>query len=185
MDRAEARGTKFVPFYLRRLFFLFLFGLGHGILLWIGDILLIYSLMGLVTVAKTSPYRGKLITSEGEETGTMILMAVGNGRLAGGGYQVAPQAVLDDGLLDAMVVLDVEMKDFGILMGELMNLGAAENRFVMYRQMQSFRIEAETPVHMNLDGEPILETSFNFQVLPQRLSFVLSETAPLSSTSND
>ena len=38
-----------------------------------------YSLMGLVTAAKMEPYRGKLVTSEGEEHGAMILMAVGNG----------------------------------------------------------------------------------------------------------
>jgi len=62
--------------------------------------------VGLVTAAKMEPYRGKLVTSEGEEHGAMILMAVGNGRLAGGGYEVAPKALLDDGLLDTMVIAD-------------------------------------------------------------------------------
>ena len=113
----------------------------------------------------------------------MILMAVGNGRLAGGGFEVAPHALLDDGLLDVMIVLDAEVKDFGVLLGELMNLGAEENRLVLYRQMKSFRIESEVPVNMNLDGEPMLETSFDFAVLPRRLSFVLPPDAPLSSSS--
>ena len=34
----------------------------------------------------------------------MLIMAVGNSRFAGGGYEVAPQASLTDGLLDIAVV---------------------------------------------------------------------------------
>jgi diacylglycerol kinase family enzyme len=61
-----------------------------------------------------------------------------------------------------------------------MNVGAEENRYIVYRQMKQFRIEADQPVHMNLDGEPILETVFDFDVLPQQLPAVLPEGAPLS-----
>lgn len=139
-----------------------------------------YSLMGLVTAAKMTPYQGKLILPEGEERGAMILMAIGNGRLAGGGYQVTPKAILNDGLLDVMAVVDVEVRDLGLLFSELMNVGAEENRYIVYRQMKQFRIEADQPVHMNLDGEPILETVFDFDVLPQQLPAVLPEGAPLS-----
>jgi lipid kinase YegS len=138
-----------------------------------------YSLMGLVTAVKMTPYKGKLITSEGEEHGAMILMAVGNGRLAGGGYQVTPRAMLDDGLLDAMAVLDVEVRDLGLVLNELTNVGDENNRYVVYRQMSDFRIESEEPIHVNLDGEPMLATSFDFRVLPRRLRFVLPEDTTL------
>ena len=63
---------------------------------------------------------------------------------------------------------------------ELMNVSAEQNRYVVYRQMTSFRIEAESPIHMNLDGEPMLDTTYEFQVLPRALQFVLPDTAPLS-----
>lgn len=46
--RAEERGTRFVPFYLRRLFILLLIGLAHAILLWTGDILVLYALIGAI-----------------------------------------------------------------------------------------------------------------------------------------
>lgn len=142
-----------------------------------------YSLMGLVTAAKMTPYRGKLISPEGEQHGSMILMAVGNGRLAGGGYPVAPRALLDDGLLDVMIIADVEPRDFGVLLGELMNLGDPANRFAIYRQLESFRIESEAPLHMNLDGEPVAETTFDFRTLPRRIRFILPEECPLVSAS--
>jgi lipid kinase YegS len=132
-----------------------------------------YSLMGLVTAAKMTPYRGKLVTPDGEKHGSMILMAVGNGRLAGGGYAVAPRALLDDGLLDVMVIADVDIREFGVLLSELMHLGSEKNKYAIYRQLKSFRIESDKPLNMNLDGEPVVEPSFDFQVLPKRVPFIL------------
>ena len=48
IQRAEARGTSFVPFYLRRLFVLLLIGVAHAILLWVGDILVLYAIAGTI-----------------------------------------------------------------------------------------------------------------------------------------
>ncbi len=50
MNRAEAKNVRFLPLYLRRLLLLALFGLAHGVLIWIGDILLIYAGIGAVVV---------------------------------------------------------------------------------------------------------------------------------------
>lgn len=46
MLRTEARGTRFVPLYLRRLTILLVIGLLHTLLLWWGDILHIYAVLG-------------------------------------------------------------------------------------------------------------------------------------------
>jgi len=48
LARAREAGKNFGGLYLRRLFVLFLFGLVHGTLIWSGDILLTYSLFGLL-----------------------------------------------------------------------------------------------------------------------------------------
>lgn len=48
MQRAEARGAGFTGFYLRRAFFLLVFGVGNLAFLFWGDILIVYALLGMV-----------------------------------------------------------------------------------------------------------------------------------------
>lgn len=45
-QRAEAQGTRFGPYWLRRMAVLLLIGLVHAYLIWTGDILILYSLLG-------------------------------------------------------------------------------------------------------------------------------------------
>lgn len=47
-QRMEATGRKFFGLYFRRLLVLALFGLAHGILIWAGDILFVYALVGFL-----------------------------------------------------------------------------------------------------------------------------------------
>ena len=136
-----------------------------------------YSLMGLVTALKMTPYRGTLITPDDRIEGEMILMAVSNSRQAGGGYVVGPQAVLDDGLLDVLIVPNVAVDALGQVLHDLLNLGKQPGERVYYRQLPSLEITSDRPFYINLDGEPLLDTHFRFSVLKQRLPVILpSET---------
>ncbi|MBN2118109.1 MAG: DUF418 domain-containing protein [Anaerolineales bacterium] len=48
MERIEARGGRFVPLYLRRLLVLLGIGVVHAVLIWVGDILIVYAIFGLL-----------------------------------------------------------------------------------------------------------------------------------------
>jgi len=49
-SRAQERGWRIVPLYLRRLFALLLIGMAHAFLVWTGDILIFYAVLGLVLI---------------------------------------------------------------------------------------------------------------------------------------
>lgn len=51
MQRAARSGTPFMPRYLRRIGVLACFGLIHAFLIWYGDILLLYAVVGLLLLA--------------------------------------------------------------------------------------------------------------------------------------
>jgi lipid kinase YegS len=142
-----------------------------------------YSLMGLVTVAKMNPYECKFTVPDGTVyEGSLLLMAVGNGRQCGGGYQVTPNAILNDGLLDVVAVHDAELQQLGMVLNELLDLTAETNQFVTYKQVTGFSLEASRPLQLNLDGEPYLDTSFQFELLPEALPFILGPNAPLKAS---
>lgn len=50
MERIEARGGRFVPLYLRRLLILLGIGVIHAFLIWVGDILIMYALIGFLLI---------------------------------------------------------------------------------------------------------------------------------------
>ena len=49
-ERANTRGTQFVPYYLRRTFLLLIIGLIHAILIWDGDILVMYATLAFILI---------------------------------------------------------------------------------------------------------------------------------------
>lgn len=132
-----------------------------------------YTIMGLIKAFKLQPYEGRLLVP-GEEPreGKMLVMAVGNNRLAGGGFEVAPKARLDDGLLDVALIRYHPEAEIPRLARELKTIDAPENKYVYYRQLPEFTIESEKGIHFNLDGEPTVETQLSFSVLPRHLRVV-------------
>jgi lipid kinase YegS len=137
-----------------------------------------YSIMGFVKAFRLEPYEGRLILPDGlVKEGSMLIMAVGNGRFAGGGYEVAPQASLTDGLLDIAVVSGLLAQDPKRILEELRDPTNPRNEYLLYRQLSAFTIEAGKPLHVNLDGEPIRGTNFEFQCIPGALSVVRGDTA--------
>lgn len=132
-----------------------------------------YSLMGLLTALKFRPYEAKLTIGAEHLEETLLMLAVGNGRQSGGGYQVTPRAWLDDGLLDLVCVRDADLTKWRAVYQEMANPDWHENEYVDYRQLKSFQFETNEPFQMNLDGEPLVETRFEFEIAERRLPFVL------------
>jgi len=140
-----------------------------------------YALTGIVTAAKMEPYSGKFVAPDESTEGSFIVMAVGNARQAGGGFQVTRNALLDDGLMDVMAISDFQTKDLGLVIQEVQDFTNPENQFVHYRQVPGFDIEVSSELPINLDGEPYRWDHITFEMLPKCLPVVLPEGCALLS----
>lgn len=138
-----------------------------------------YALTGIVTAAKMEPYSGKFVAPDESTEGSFIVMAVGNARQAGGGFQVTPNAFLDDGLMDVTALSDFQTKELGLVISEFQDFANPNNQFVHYRQVPGFEVELTSALPINLDGEPHRWDHVKFEILPRCLPVVLPDNCPL------
>jgi lipid kinase YegS len=130
---------------------------------------LAYLLTGLATMG-TLESRPARVRGEGFEwEGAMFSINIGNGGRTGGGLRVCPKARLDDGLLDALIVPDMPLRNAVTLYEEMRNNEISESDLVVYHQSPWFEIEAPGGIHLNLDGESHFGESFRFDLLPRAM----------------
>jgi diacylglycerol kinase (ATP) len=110
----------------------------------------------------------------------LYAFAVCNSRLIGGGRLIAPDAVIDDGLLDVCLIEAMSALEFVALARKVAGGAHVEDPRVFYYQAQSVRIELERAVHVNTDGEVFDDRCCAYRVLPRAARFLAGE-APFTS----
>jgi lipid kinase YegS len=139
-----------------------------------------YLIAGVASIGKLQARSINVTAPDFAWQGNTYVFAVGNGRQAGGGFQLCEQALLDDGLLDLMIVPDVPYDQVLSLLRDLLS-PPPHKQFerVIYRQVPWVKIAAEGGLYMNLDGEPLHAAAFDFVVAPRALSFYLPTKSPV------
>ena len=99
--------------------------------------------------------------------GKTYLAAVGNGISAGGGFLLTPDAVLDDGLLDACIVSDVSVARVLQVIPSVLRGKHARHPEVIMARAKTIRVESERPVSIHRDGEVPAERVDAFEMLSQ------------------
>ena len=139
-----------------------------------------YAVTGLLSAGSITPYRSQLILPDEQWEGDLIVITVGNGRQAGGGFPVAPKAALDDGLLDLMVIHDAGLLQSREVLNKMREAHVGEeDTYLFYKQVPAFRLELEREMRLDVDGEPLSDTRFDFSILPRRLTLMLPAETPL------
>mgnify|MGYP002780612403 CR=1 FL=1 len=105
-----------------------------------------------------------------EWSGDFIALGLGNGRQAGGGQALCPDACIDDGLLDVTVVPDLE-GEVGATVATLVTQGqhAALERVAVRARLPWLEIRAPRALTLNLDGEPVQADAFRIECVPARV----------------
>lgn len=143
-----------------------------------------YFLTGLAKLGQASAMQAQLCAENFDWQGEFVALAVGNGRQAGGGRVLCPEASLNDGLLDFTLV--PELPDGGQM---LSMLGAAlsEGREAALAQAaiqgrgQWMEVSANQPFALNLDGEPFTAAAFRIDCMPAALRLCLPPASALLS----
>ena len=109
--------------------------------------------------------------------GELLALGIGNGRQAGGGQALCPEALVDDGLLD-ISILPAPQEIVGTLKSLMAEGWGLDNLFVRAR-LPWIEIKAAEGLSMNLDGEPLEGDAMRFTVRKGALKVHLPEGSPL------
>ena len=140
-----------------------------------------YTLSGLVQAVNFSPYHGELRSPDQSIKDAVIVGAVCNGRQAGGGQKLAPQALIDDGLLDLVALCHFLPEALSQVIEELIT-SEVNGEFVKRFRAPWAEWKSDVEMPINLDGEPISSKKIRFEVMPGAIKLVLPENCPMTTT---
>ena len=100
------------------------------------------------------------------------LIVVANGKFAGGGMMLAPDAQIDDGLLDVTLTDDAGRLDVIKELPRIGRGGLLKNPKVSQARAKEVKITSEKPMAIEVDGELAGYTPATIKVLPGAVRFL-------------
>jgi diacylglycerol kinase (ATP) len=107
-----------------------------------------------------------------QQRGSYLMIAAANGSRYGGGFLVAPDAQIDDGLLNLVFIRKISV------LKRLINLPKVEKGkhlqlpFVDSAQSKKLVIRSTHLLDAHLDGEYLADTSFDIEIRPAKFKFI-------------
>jgi lipid kinase YegS len=141
---------------------------------------LAYLITGISRLGRIEPIQARLHGPDFSWEGGLIALGIGNGRQAGGGQALCPDALVDDGLLDLTVVPELS-GEVATTLGTLVTSGkgAALERVAVRAQLPWLEIDCPEPITLNLDGEPVESRHFRIDCVPGRVRMHVPASSPL------
>ncbi len=139
-----------------------------------------YTLSGLVQALNFSPFQGRVRLPDETREGEVIVGAVCNGRQAGGGQILAPNALIDDGLLNVVALHSFPATAIDLVIRELMD-PEINGKYVSRYCVPWVEWSSDEIMPINLDGEPMKERGVRFEVVKKSVRLVVPADCDLLS----
>lgn len=137
-----------------------------------------YLLTGLTRFTEVRSAFGRFRGPDFAWEGEFLALGIGNGRQAGGGHPLCPQAFVNDGLLDVCIV--PAAPDIVGTLGTLLSGGINGLESVsLSTRLPWLEIEAAEGLDLNLDGEPMESQQLRFDARPGVLRVHLPKGSPI------
>jgi diacylglycerol kinase (ATP) len=142
---------------------------------------LAYFWAGLQSLPARAEYELTLTFDDGEPVQERAFgIAVANARFVAGGWQVAPYAVIDDGMFDVVVARACSLPALAGLASRALlgrHLDDPDER-VLFRQARRLEVRSSPLLPLNLDGEVLGDRCGVFAVEPGAVEMVVARDAP-------
>ena len=114
------------------------------------------------------------ITLDGMTTLALDLynVVIANGRYVAGGTLIAPEALIDDGQLDLILIPKNEGANLALVAAQIAMGKHLTSDGVVFRRAATVSITSNPGMWFNVDGELIGNDPARFEVMPQALQFI-------------
>ena len=138
---------------------------------------LAYLVGGAHALLEYEPMRATVTANPGDVRVGLGLyaFAVCNSRLIGGGRLIAPEASIDDGLLDVCLIESMSTLDFVALARKVAGGDHVNDPRVRYLKASSVVIEVDRDIRINTDGEVLEARRCEYSVLPRAATFLAGD----------
>ena len=120
-----------------------------------GELIYLNAMLSVLLGYKPPKMHIKLITPDAhiEIDEPVFAFSVGNGRIEGGKFHIAPEAEIDDGLLDVCILKAVPKASFFGYAWKYMRGTQIFDSQVIYSKVHAIELELHEPEVMHMDGE--------------------------------
>lgn len=141
-------------------------------------------IMGAVKVLPRGKTYRMSYTDDGElKEEEFFLGLVGNGRFCGGGFCSAPDARLNDGMMDVMLIRPVKGPKMLQMLLKYRNgthmMDKAADKYIIYRRTDHFSLYPSETVNVSVDGEVLPFNGDEFTIARGAVKIVIPEGSDL------
>ena len=103
-------------------------------------------------------------------------VVVANGRYVGGGTLIAPEAEVDDGLLDVVLIPKRPAPELAMAMAQIALGTHFSSKTIVFRRAAKLTVNSKPGMWFNVDGELVGNEPARFEIVPRALRFIAPKT---------
>jgi diacylglycerol kinase (ATP) len=125
-------------------------------------------------LAELRAYRTRIaLENEAVVSRDLYNVVIANGRYVAGGTPIAPEAEIDDGLLDVILLPKLPMRQLALLVAQIVLGTHLSNDAVIFRRAKKVTVQSRPGMWFNVDGELVGNQPAVFDLLPRGIRFVV------------